>query len=107
MSLEVWIEAFPWESEDQKKGYLGLIQYEKQFGLEPTPIDPRAAFFIQKMHEAAEYWRDTLGDQVSGLQGEIVRLKAEMARNEGYVESLLWAIKNQTLLLEQLAEKKR
>lgn len=79
MDFQTGVEVFNWESEDQKKGYLALVQYLRGFGIEPKlPIDYVAAWFIQKDHESNEYWRDMVGQQVSSLQNEIRLLQQEI-----------------------------
>lgn len=76
--FQVAVECFAWESEEQKKGYLAWIQYEGMFGHLPEPrIDTRMAFLIQKSHEAAEYWRDTFGEQIAMLQNDLKKLQEE------------------------------
>lgn len=66
------VEKFPWVSEDQKKGYLSLVQEIKKHGLNPpAEVDPRDAFYIQKLHEMHLYWVDTVGEQIIMLQDQI------------------------------------
>jgi hypothetical protein len=73
------VEAFPWQSDDQKEGYLAYVQYRKQLGLPPPPtIDIALVWLIQKNHESYEWQRDTFGDQISTLQGDIRALQYKL-----------------------------
>jgi hypothetical protein len=76
MDFNTAVEAFPWESKDQKEGYLALVQYLRGFGVAPeAPIDAKSAFFIQKNIDSHEYWREMVGDQISSLQAELISTK--------------------------------
>lgn len=73
MTLGEIIEAFPWESEEQKKGYLALVQYFRQFGKEPIqPFDLLPmVFMIQKNIDSHEYWREAVANQIKPLQDDL------------------------------------
>lgn len=72
------IEEFPWESVAQKEGFLNYWQYERQNGIIPAlPIFGQyriVLYFIQKQHEAAEYWQHTFATQVKDLQDKLMDL---------------------------------
>lgn len=75
------IKEFPWQSEEQKQGYLALVQYTRnlkgsRWG-EPFP-DPVIGFFIQKDIDAHDYWRELMGNQISDLQNQIKLLQDEL-----------------------------
>ena len=100
------VEEFPWQSEEQKEGYLALVQYERGFGFAPKlPLDTLAAFLIQKAHESNEYWREFLGTQVGGLEDQIRQLQEGLAEANRAVDQLRETVKNQTMLLEHLSQK--
>lgn len=73
-------ETFEWESEAQRKGFLSLLLYLKR-------IDPLAfaesklrvvvCWFIQKDHEANEWYNARIGDLDSKITGELKRLTEE------------------------------
>ena len=106
MDFAAIVDSFPWESKEQKEGYLALVQYEKQFGYEPKlPIDTLATFLIQKNFESHEYWRDAVGTQVKMLQDEIKRLQDEVASLIREVDTLQAGIKAQSVALEALGKK--
>lgn len=75
------IDCYPWESEEQRKGYLALIQYIQTRGWNaPAIVDPIAAFFIQKDHEAQEWFVSLMADHLSRLEGEVAALREELSR---------------------------
>lgn len=97
------IESFAWESEDQKKGYLALVQYLRQFGLPPKlPIDYVATFFIQKDIDSHEYWRDMVGGQIKALQDDVMRANEAAAQALAKTESLEMAIQAQSAAIQAL-----
>jgi hypothetical protein len=74
-------EDFPWESEEQRKGYLALIQYRRKLGKNPEiVVDPTAAFFIQKDHESHEWMIEMLGRVIGELRTEILTLRTALER---------------------------
>lgn len=72
------VEKYPWDSEDQKQGYLALVHYHRKVGLSPPFPEPTACFFIQKDLDATEWWREAVGTQISDLQEQIRLLLLEM-----------------------------
>jgi hypothetical protein len=98
------VESFPWETEDQKEGFLAYIQFARGFGKEPvSPFEHLVlCFLIQKSHESAEYWRDTLAGRVDALRREIVDLRDQMDRVTSENESLRVAMESQLVALQTL-----
>lgn len=97
------VEEFPWESKEQKEGYLALVQYGLKFGLKPSlPISHICAFFIQKDHESHIYWNELVGTQVRNLQDEIRSLQDANAALAKDVDLMKETLKSQNLILEKL-----
>lgn len=76
-------EWFPWESEEQKKGYYALQKFIKdtitkrpELGCAVEPMI--TCWFIQKDHESNLWWQEVLGTQIKALQEEIVLLKNQV-----------------------------
>lgn len=65
-----WVEAFEWESEEQRRGYLALVTWARDRGLS-VEVTPSDLFFIQKDHESNEWWSTTVGNQINGLLSQI------------------------------------
>jgi septal ring factor EnvC (AmiA/AmiB activator) len=87
------LRKFEWQSDEQRKGYLALVQYWKQYDASaPFPIHARenltALFFIQKDHESHQYWIDLVGRQVSSLQDELHSLRNSLSGAQREIESL-------------------
>lgn len=102
--FEAAVDSFPWESQEQREGFLNFVQYKMKFGIKPEPpVDILAAYFIQKDHESNEYWREMVGGQVTALQAEIMNLKSELAHTQQRTEDLLTGLKSQTAIIETLA----
>lgn len=82
MTKQDWLDQFPWESEDQKKGFLALVQWVDKIPVELRTDDTRnavvAAWFIQKDHESQVWWSEAVGNQVSALQDQIKLLQNEV-----------------------------
>lgn len=77
--VEYTIDRYPWDSEEQKQGYLGLISYMKRIvKLVPMHVMPALAFFIQKDIDAHVYWRELVGTQITDLQNQIMVLKLQL-----------------------------
>lgn len=103
--LAMCVDNFPWESSQQKEGFLNLVQYYRSFGKEPElPINLLATYFIQKDHESNEYWSELVSAQVSSLQSEIKFLQDKLMSALEIVDLLQTMVKNQTLLLETMAK---
>ena len=86
-TLRRFIAEFPWESEDQRKGFLSFLQWTKNV---PTRFDLPwallAAFWAQKDHDATAWIMKTMGEHVSRLEDEIVKLRSEIRAMCGVVE---------------------
>lgn len=97
------VEEFPWDSEDQKKGYLNLVQYlRKVHGGSKNAVDSTAAYFIQKDHESAEYYTTLIGTQVHNLQNDIFKVQQDLRQALSTIESLTMCVKSQQLALQSL-----
>jgi hypothetical protein len=101
------IEGFPWDSEVQKEGFLNLVQYWRKFGRDvPLPIQNidtlTALFFIQKDHEANEYWSDLLDTQLIQLQDQVKLQQDEIRELRILVDGFQTALKAQNLVLENI-----
>ena len=107
--LVQWVEAFPWQSEEQKEGFLAYIQYIREFGREPVPLvdELPLLFLIQKNHEAAEYWQQTVGDQISILRQEMVAVRDQSHQLMRELDLLRDTIKSQMLLIETMTKHRR
>lgn len=91
------IERFSWESVDQKKGYLALVQYLRANGFKvylSSLIGLVSAWFIQKAHESNQWWRDTVSGQISPLVDEISMLKRRNAKLEDDMKEVKQVITN-------------
>lgn len=89
------IEEFPWESEEQKEGYLAFVQYQRQFGIMAIlPIRTEIAFFIQKDIDSNSYWRDMVGNQVTDLQNQIQALQEKVAESSRLNDSMMTTLKS-------------
>jgi hypothetical protein len=83
MSRSLDLHDFPWESEDQRKGYLALVQYWRKNGQDPgLLVDSTAAFFIQKDHESHEWMIEMLDRIITPLRNEIMELRRELGRGK-------------------------
>lgn len=82
MTFEQWVDAFPWASEVQKKGFLAMYQWlltlPKELRADDTRYACVASFLIQKSHESHEWWAETVGTQVTRLEDQIVILRREI-----------------------------
>ena len=103
-SLDMAVDAFPWETEEQKEGYLNFVQYQRQFGIEPTlPIDPVVTYFIQKDHESNDYWRDLVASQVADLQSQLRKLQDETSSLATQAHMLRDAVSDQRKIIDLLS----
>ena len=103
--LDIAVESFPWESDEQREGYLNFVQYQRQFGMEPAlPIDPVVTYFIQKDHESNDYWRELVSSQVTDLQSQLRSLQQETSGLVLQTQHLRDAIKDQRLIIDLLAQ---
>jgi hypothetical protein len=72
--MEFFAQAHNFESEAKRKGFLSLVQHLRNKA--PLCTDGEAilliiGYFIQKEHEAQEWWSKTFGEQVSSLENQI------------------------------------
>lgn len=75
------IDRFRWDSEDQRKGYLSLVQYLRNHGVARSDnVDAVAAFFIQKDHESAKWFVGLLAEESARLRQEIQALRSELGK---------------------------
>ena len=103
--LDIAVESFPWESDEQREGYLNFVQYQRQFGMEPAlPIDPVVTYFIKKDHESNDYWRELVSSQVTDLQSQLRSLQQETSGLVLQTQHLRDAIKDQRLIIDLLAQ---
>lgn len=82
ITVQEWVARREWASEDQRKGFLALLQHLHRFEVQNgVKLGIRiedalvASYFIQKDHESNEWWRDTVASQVDGLRREIDELR--------------------------------
>ena len=78
-TYEFITKNFPWESAEQHKGFLNLVQYLKKYY--PEGWDPQlliASYFIKKDHESNEWWSGIFGDRVSELTDQIQLLQQDI-----------------------------
>lgn len=93
------VETFNWESKEQKESYLAWVKHESQFGRVPElRIDTQFAFICQKMHEASEYWRETVSTQLEQAKKDIY---AELFRE---IEQLRELTKSQSQTIDALLQ---
>lgn len=79
MDLEDFMAAFPWESKDQKVGFQSLLKFVRTLPPElDLPWAVLACWNAQKSKETTEWLISVMGDQVSALQNEIVKLREEL-----------------------------
>lgn len=86
-----WRDTFPWESDDQRLGFLAFEKWLRDNHKatlvdEPSLLKCIVAFFIQKDHESNEWWRDTVADQVKSLEMQILALRTELREIRGRVD---------------------
>lgn len=100
------IEGFPWESEEQKQGYLALVQYERRFGYMPNlPLDTKALFFIQKDIESHAYWTELSSTQVSDLQNILADTRERLDRCLSRVDQLEITVRGLLGYIDSLTKK--
>lgn len=88
--LALAIDTFPWESEDQKKGFSDFINYSRQFGLEPKlPIDPIITYFIQKDHESHLWWEEHIEEFFGQLRDDMMLLRGMIDKQQAQINELL------------------
>jgi|WetSurMetagenome_2_1015567.scaffolds.fasta_scaffold634955_2 hypothetical protein len=78
--LHWFIANFKFESSEQQKGFLNLVQYLRKHcpdGYDPTFLI--ASYFIQKDHESNEHWIELVGNQISNIQ---LQLKSLIDENQ-------------------------
>ena len=75
--IKDWLSTFEWDSDDQRKGYLSFLQWAHSKGLHVS-VRPIDLFFIQKDHESHEWWVETVGTHIKGLEHQIKRLSDEV-----------------------------
>lgn len=65
-----------WISDEQKQGYFNYVQY---LGITNQDMDVKslALYLIQKSHESAVWFSDTVGDQVKSLENQVLLLQEE------------------------------
>ena len=74
-----WVETFPWESEDQRKGFLAFVQWVQKRGNNDIPMSLLLACWqAQKGHESTEWIMSTVGEHVSRLENEIMELRSRI-----------------------------
>lgn len=103
--FQLAVDSFPWESEQQKEGYLNWVESERRFGRMPElPIDTKITYLIQKNHEGNEYWVEMISSQISDLLSQIRTLQEECGRLNQFIDIFRETIKTQTLLIEQITK---
>jgi hypothetical protein len=80
LDFEQALKNFPWESEEQRKGYFALVKYLSDKGVIITEINPTAAFFIQKDHESHEWMIEMLSRVLGEMKTEILTLRTALER---------------------------
>jgi hypothetical protein len=99
-STEEWVEGFPWESEDQKKGFLALYQHlrgyewtaEDEISKLEEALSVVSAWFIQRDHESNEWWNERVGDLSGRVDQELMRLTRENEQMKSDIEELKAAL---------------
>jgi len=84
---ESWLNSYPWESVEQKKGFLSLLKHLSDLrpNVRKNMIGAICAYFIQKDHESSEWFVEILGDRVRRLEDEIVLLREELRKQNDVV----------------------
>lgn len=76
------IDSFPWESTDQKKGFMNLFQFLRKHGVDPrykdVPGRLLAAYLIQRDLESNEWWLGLVSDHFDRLNERIVELNGKL-----------------------------
>lgn len=101
------IEHFAWTCDEQKEGYLALLSYFNQFGKSyGYPIEHlEICFLILKMHEASEYWRETVSDQVAqALHSQAAAMQDKFDDLHRRIDLLEEVVRNQTIALESMRD---
>lgn len=85
-------ETFKFDSKAQEKGFLAFIQWLNRMpDLEAHGSAYLLPLFIlwsiQKDHESHTWWSETMGQQISMLEDQIAKLKAEIAFLRGSSEN--------------------
>lgn len=103
--FQIAIESYPWESDEQREGYLALIQHLRRFGLQPElPLDFKSAFFIQKDIESHAYWRDLMAAQISNLENVIVETREKLDKALSRIDQLEITVRFQTSAIHTLTK---
>lgn len=104
--FDVALEAYPWESKDQKIGYLALVQYLLRFGVKPdAPIDAKAAFFIQKDIDSHAYWMEMVSSQVADLQTNLEQTMTKLDGALFRIDQLELMVRAQMTAIEALTKR--
>ena len=78
---------FKWESVEQQKGFGNLTEWlnKRGYNYQLTPeLFLIACYFIQKDHEAQEWFIQVIGNRISELQLEILKLRSDLEKTGAY-----------------------
>lgn len=105
MTLSDEIREYEWDSEDQKEGFLALLDYLNRHGGLPETMDLTAVFFIQKHIDALTTLTESFGDQVTRLQNDIRSNQDEVASLRREIDALSQAAKSNSMAIELVLRK--
>lgn len=107
--MDQFLKSYPWESEDHKKGFLGLVQHIGNLP-ESVPLNSElkiiAAFCLLKDKESYEHARDMVGDQITGLRKEIREMQLQIKEQKNMIGALTNGFKVQAMALRELVKPK-
>lgn len=110
-NLDIYVDEFPWESEDQRLGFLNMVQYLSKFGIEvKLPLQSSisqliAFYFIQRDHESNEHWAEVVGSQVSEIQDQISLLQRGLHECTNKLDAFMSTAKAQSQTIDLLFDK--
>ena len=88
VTKKYFLENFPWESKEQKEGFLSLMQWLRGIpaALTGLPLFLVFCYLVQKDHESSEWMIGVIGDRVRRLEDEIALLREELRTGHKPVE---------------------
>lgn len=91
---------FQWESEAQKKGVYALKQYLHRFHPDVYLEDAvllSICYFVQKDHEAKQWYSETMGSQISRLEDVIQKEYDNFREKQRAMMRRIEALENKVL----------
>lgn len=94
-----FLELFPWESPEQKEGFLHMLKWVKDLKIPYQLLTQQhenhltLAFLIQKNHEAFEWWRETVADQIAQVRADLIAADERRDLRDDHVDVEIEALR--------------